>query len=655
MKNIDVTLGKDHLEDISTAKPVPALSEIIWNAFDSKSSFVKVTFQKNEHTDTIEKIFIKDGGEGIPYDQAETLFGSLGESWKKVARKNGDRSLHGQYGRGRFRAFSLGEQVIWSTSSESGGKLINYSIKGNINNIKRFEVSEARHVEIDAKGTLVEIFNLTKSINSLINETAKHAITKEYALFLTEYPNKKLYYDDGYITPSDIWLDKSDYNLGDVEIEGVQEPVFVSIIEWGYKTPREIHYCDENGFSLFTESARKFFRSYGVDFTVYIKSPLIKRKYEENVLSLGDMESGIKQLKEKVIDVCRKHFVNKEFLQKSKIVDEWKSQDIYPYKSDAQPGTVEEAERKVFDIIAVNVESYLSTFSKANNNVKKFTFKLLSQALKDNPQSVSKILSEVLVLDAKDQDSLAELLEKTTFSNIIRASQVISDRLNFLTGLEQLLFDEITKKQFLERDQLHKLLENEAWLFREDFNLSRSENTLNEVLKYHSTILGNDVDFSAPVLREDGRKGRVDLLLSRARQPREGELEHLVVELKRPSQKVDLSVTNQIESYAYAVSNDNRFDKRKTKWIFIAVSNEIDHLVQDKISQDERPYGMLHTKGNVSVWIYTWGELINQARSRLMFFSKLLDIDVNRETATKYLSSTYAKFIPKENKSAGEK
>ena len=39
--------------------------------------------------------------------------------------------------------------------------------------------------------------------------------------------------------------------------------------------------------------------------------------------------------------------------------------------------------------------------------------------------------------------------------------------------------------------------------------------------------------------------------------------------------------------------------------------------------------------------------MIQQARSRLMFFSDLLDIDINRESATSYLRSTYEKFIPK--------
>ncbi|EHN8808649.1 ATP-binding protein [Enterobacter hormaechei] len=648
MKNIDVILGKDHLEDISSAKPIPAIKEIIWNAFDSNSLIVKVLFHKYSNTNTIEKVTIQDQGEGIPHHNVSSLFGSLGESWKKDAKKNGDRSLHGQYGKGRFKAFSLGEIVVWSTCVEDKGKYFRYSIKGNANNIKRFEISEPSESSDNIKGTQVEIFNLAKQASSLATDSSKESITKEYALYLTEYPHKKLFYDNAYITPSDVWLDKKEYNLGDIEIESAQENVSVSIIEWKFKTPREIHYCDENGFSLFNESAGKLVRSYGVDFTVYIKSPFIKRKFEENVLSLGSLESGIKELKDKVIDLCKKHFVNKEFLQKTKIVDEWKEQNIYPYDRTPQPGSIEEAEQKVFNILAVNVESYLTSFSKSNNNVKKFTFKLLSQALKDNPNSVRKILSEVLVMSSDDQDSMAKLLEKTTLPNIIKASQVVSDRLNFLTGLEQLLFDDKTKKKLLERDQLHKLLENEAWLFREDFNLSRSENTLNQVLQYHADKMGIIYDPEQPVVREDGTTGRVDLLLSKARQPREGELEHLVVELKRPTKKIDLSVINQVKSYAYAVNNDGRFDKQNTKWVFVAVSNEIDSLVQDEISQDDRPYGLLYSKGNVSIWIYTWGELIGQARSRLMFFSNLLDIDINRDSATNYLKETYSKFIPTE-------
>lgn len=87
MKNIDVILGEDHLEDISSAKPIPAIKEIIWNAFDSNSLIVKVLFHKYSNTNTIEKVTIQDQGERIPHHNVSSLFGSLGESWKKDAKK----------------------------------------------------------------------------------------------------------------------------------------------------------------------------------------------------------------------------------------------------------------------------------------------------------------------------------------------------------------------------------------------------------------------------------------------------------------------------------------------------------------------------------------------------------------------------------------
>ncbi|MBU9818316.1 ATP-binding protein, partial [Rahnella sp. BCC 1045] len=228
MKNIDVRLGIDHLEDISAAKPLPALLEIIWNAFDSKSCLVTVSFQKNINTETIEKITIQDEGDGIPYSKVSELFGNLGESWKKSAKKNGDRSLHGQYGKGRFKAFALGEQVTWNTICASNETNLNYYIKGHVNNIKRFNISDAQKTNAKT-GTTVEIFNIDKKVNVLISDTVQHNVTKEFALFLTEYPSRKLMYNSGYITPSDIWLEKKDYNLGDVVLNGEKENISVSI------------------------------------------------------------------------------------------------------------------------------------------------------------------------------------------------------------------------------------------------------------------------------------------------------------------------------------------------------------------------------------------------------------------------------------------
>ena len=65
-----------------------------------------------------------------------------------------------------------------------------------MNTIKRFEISDAEPLVDKNKGTMVEVFNLAKGVDALANESSKQAITKEYALYLTEYPDKKLFYDN---------------------------------------------------------------------------------------------------------------------------------------------------------------------------------------------------------------------------------------------------------------------------------------------------------------------------------------------------------------------------------------------------------------------------------------------------------------------------
>jgi hypothetical protein len=199
----------------------------------------------------------------------------------------------------------------------------------------------------------------------------------------------------------------------------------------------------------------------------------------------------------------------------------------------------------------------LPDFEKSNAKQKRVMFRLLKQAIEENSSALQTILAEVLDLPKDKQDELAELLRQTSLSAIISAAKIVADRLEFLTGLEHLLFDPVSKKQLLERRQLHRLLAPNAWLFGEEFNLTADDESLNTVLERHLAILGHPAEDDGPVVRDDGRQGIVDLMLSRVVpwldvQKRE----HLVVELKRPKQPVDGKVLQQIKDYAVAVAAD---------------------------------------------------------------------------------------------------
>lgn len=227
----------------------------------------------------------------------------------------------------------------------------------------------------------------------------------------------------------------------------------------------------------------------------------------------------------------------------------------------------------------------------------------------------------------------------------------MANRLDFLDALEDLLFNKESKKTLTERDQLHKILENEAWIFNENFALTSSEERLETVLEKHLSKLGqreDEIDFTKPVLLPDGRTGRIDLMLSKVSQPRNGEFDYLVVELKRPSKKVDAEVLNQIEKYAIAVAEDERFLNVKAKWSFIAISNELDSYVTRKANQRNLSPGIVFQDGelNITVYVKSWAEIIADARSKLQFINQHLEYKVTLESSQKYLKDAHEKYIP---------
>lgn len=64
-----VEVQSDFLEKITRARPIPALAELIWSAFDADASVVDISCEYNDLY-SLDAIVVKDNGEGIPRAQA---------------------------------------------------------------------------------------------------------------------------------------------------------------------------------------------------------------------------------------------------------------------------------------------------------------------------------------------------------------------------------------------------------------------------------------------------------------------------------------------------------------------------------------------------------------------------------------------------------
>ena len=145
-------------------------------------------------------------------------------------------------------------------------------------------------------------------------------------------------------------------------------------------------------------------------------------------------------------------------------------------------------------------------------------------------------------------------------------------------------------------------------------------------------------------------------MLQKATQPRNGEFDYLIVELKRPSKKIDADVITQIKKYAIAVANDERFQGVKIKWTFVAISNELDDYAKIDAKQKDKPAGVIfeHEGLNITAWAKSWSDVINDARAKLQFINAQLEYEANRDSAKEYLQNTHAKFIPEINTKNGK-
>jgi hypothetical protein len=217
-----------------------------------------------------------------------------------------------------------------------------------------------------------------------------------------------------------------------------------------------------------------------------------------------------------------------------------------------------------------------------------------------------------------------------------------------LHGLNIILFDYETKDRLKERAQLHKILEQNTWIFGEEYNLWASDKGLTRVLRIHKEKLDPNIVIDEPVKIISKTRGIVDLMLSRVqRRHRHDDIEHLVVELKAPRVNLTAEHMTQIEDYALAVEEDDRFKTvAGLKWHFWLISDSYNSQVAARIKNGPDPQRRLIQKGDrVQIGVKTWGEVSEENNARLQFIKEKLEHRVDDGQALAHLQEKHREFL----------
>lgn len=654
MQQIEVKVENDHIQRITSAKPIAALSELIWNAYDADAREIKVELEEGQLT-KLGVIRVIDNGTGIPADEVETYFQSLGGSWKKRAVKtHGGRSIHGEKGQGRFKAFALGDRVTW-VSQHAGKK---FSISGEKSDLKRFSISSS--VPTSKTGCTVEIEDVVRDFEIWADDGFVEQIRDVFALQLYEDPQFRIVYDGEVIDARESIRNVTPYEIKAATTDGHEYTAILEIIEWKKKVERKLMLCLPGRFS-FHEMAPGI-HARGFEFTAYLTADHFQSLADENTEGLVELDPASMALVEASKAKLREHFRERETERSRGKIQEWKEAKIYPYEGKAAD-PIEINERQVFDVVALNLADYSPEFERAPSKQQKLILQLVKAAIETGPGALPSILEKVVDLPKGKQEELAELLRKTSLTAVINAAKAVTDRLEFLRALQILVFDPKSKQQLLERSQLHRIIAQETWIFGEQFNLMNDDEDLSSVLRSHLKLLGTQSDDSTPrdgltpnepVLDADGKAAIVDLMLScRVPTATDDERKHLVIELKRPSQTLNEDVIAQIKKYAKAVALDDRFKHSSVEWDFVAIANRFTPDAELEARQKNKPRGMvleLDDNIKIRVWAKTWGEIIQEAEGRLTFYKRRLEYQANDKEALRYLRTINSGYLSEEVK-----
>lgn len=209
-----------------------------------------------------------------------------------------------------------------------------------------------------------------------------------------------------------------------------------------------------------------------------------------------------------------------------------------------------------------------------------------------------------------------------------------------------MLADSELRRAFLEREHLHELLAKNTWIFGEEFGLTASDESLTTAVRRHVELAGLDVAVDEPVTQSDGRTGRLDLMLTRALGAPAHSREHLVVELKRPTVIDGEAIISQIKKYARALAKDPRWSNTNTRWTFWAVTYEMDEFADAEASQPDRPLGRIEQGQNYSVWLRSWGQILEDCRARMNFLRQALEVESKRQAGVRHLQQVYPGAMP---------
>ncbi len=636
-----------------------ALLQAIFNGIDADASEVRVTalsrkgdvLDLGDENEVISEIQISDNGTGIPYDKIGVVFEPLERSWKKGSKPKDRASYHGEKGCGRFKCFALGAELRWHTVFRGeDGQLYEYSMQ--------LDVSAAKNLEVDEKpvkspknqtGTVLSIKLLTNKFYKQFSKIEGLRLDVLIGLILDIEVYKKVIWVFGkQLDPNPIKADEETFNFTYETSESQMANGTVRVLAWKDEAQFVGHkhsfYYRPDGRFLAKRPSGFFADTHYPAHTLIIQAEGLEH-YSDLEADFGPFARIEKAIRAKVI----RFLVKVKHDSFSEILGQLYENEAYPFKS--LPHTaIEEAKVTAFNAVlgalAFDNPNVVSPKKKA---VLKMLFPLLDR-LVSGDSLLSGNIDQLLALDQVHSSRFNRVFPRIKLSNIIDRYNRLQHRYAFLETLNKLVHVAEYSDVLLERTQLHKIVEQEVWIFGPEYeqrNLIVSDKSLVTLLREQITRTDIFLDLSSDQEKladietfiernrtdiEQCLNKIPDLVLAKSIKMNmsDNAIQYLVIELKRPTVKINKECHKQALDVFNGVLSGTKGGGLKIdtthRWRYCLISSDIDDELIPEFGEDQR----LDTKmgGNYVIDVLTWASIIENARQRLDEEMKGIEVEV---------------------------
>jgi hypothetical protein len=646
---ISLAVEKDHVDSLTKANGITALSELIWNALDADASEIRIKYTKNG-LNGYSEITISDNGHGLTYEKALQVFGSIGGSEKKLRKQSPNgRLYHGKEGKGRLKCLALGDLVEFTSCYEGRSGFSEFTIVLNRNHLSNADFSDLKKLPKSSNkesGFCISIRNVDdKRASEAFDDSNRIELEQKFSSYFVSHPDFSIWINERKLDFES--LIKNSYCEEITLIIDEEDYVFaIKIVEWNFQFDKKRTYlCYKNGIPF--NEINLGIRS-SLPISIFIQSDYIEKLHRENKLDIEGLDPNIIIIHEEAKKIAREYVKRQLHMFSVEFIANLKKEGLYPYSEQAE-GIVEESKRQVFDIVALQINEFLPQFEGQDKKSKKLTLSLVKQALEKDADSLRRILEEVIELPEDKRDELVEILEESSLSDIIDSMTEIKNRLHFIRALEEIIYNDEVGAEVQERKHLHKFLIHETWLFGDNYTYGADDISLKNVLKTYLKDVMKREDFAEIVDSADNSElGKIpDVCLWSQYSMGSSGKENLVIELKKPNKLAGFEEKSQIESYASRVINDPRFPKENTNWKFILLVKDIKPEIASSINQKGRSKGHIIEGENYDVFILTWGDVLTEAKIRHEFIKEKLNLNLSdNEKGLQYLRTKYKEYLP---------